>query len=99
MKLCTMSDIEKSYYWGQRCKLGGKLGRSCPVGLGTSIRILRGNPAIFGLSRNFAIIFWIFLPDFQHFWFDFGHFWADFELFLTTFISGFSVNRSDSEYA
>ena len=70
-----------------------KLGRSFPVGLGTSSRILRGSPAVFVLSRNFAVTyaffgyFWVNLPDFQHFWVDFGHFWANFEHFLTAFIS------------
>ena len=87
----------------QRCKLCGKLGRSCPVGLGTSSRILRGSPAFFVLSRNFAVTYTLFgyflvnLPDFQHFWVDSGHFWADFGHFLTTFISRFSVNQSDSQ--
>ena len=51
----------------QRWKLCGKLGRSFPVGLGTSSRILRGSPMVFVLSRNFAVtyaIFWIFLGQF-----------------------------------
>ena len=94
----------------QRWKLCGKLGRSFPVGLGTSSRILRGSPMVFVLSRNFAVTyalfgyFWVNLPDFQHFWVNFGHFWvnfghfwANFEHFLTAFISRFSVNGSDSQ--
>ena len=94
--------------FGQKCvwqrgKLCGKLGRSFPVGLGTSSRILRGSPAVFVLSRNFAVTyalfgyFWVNLPDFPHFWVDFGNFWANFEHFLTAFISRFSVNGSDSQ--
>ena len=48
--------------FGQKCvwqrgKLCGKLGRSFPVGLGTSSRILRGSPAVFLLSRNFAVTY------------------------------------------
>ena len=60
-------------YGQQRCKLCRKLGRSFPVGLGTSSRILRGSPAVFVLSRNFAVtcaffgLFWVNFPDFQHF--------------------------------
>ena len=89
--------------WGQRWKLCRKLGRSFPVGLGTSSRILRGSPAVFVLSRNFAVncaffgLFWVNFADFQHFWVDFGHFWANFEHFLTAFISRFFVNGSDSQ--
>ena len=62
----------------QRCKLCWQLGRSCPVGLGTSSSILMGSPTDFVLSRNFAVTytllvyFWVNLPDFQHFWVDFG---------------------------
>ena len=87
----------------QRWKLCGKLGRGCPVGLGTSSRILRGSPAFFVLSSNFAVTYALFgyfgvnWPDFQNFWADFGHFWADFEHFLITFINRFSVNGSDSQ--
>ena len=79
-----------------------QLGRSCPVGLGTSSRILWGSSAVFFLSRNFAVTytvfgyFWVNLSDFQHFWVYFGHFWANFEHFLTAFISRFLVNGSDS---
>ena len=57
----------------QKCKLCGKLGRSFPVALGTSSRILRGSPKVFVLSRNFAVTYALFgyfrvnLPDFQHF--------------------------------
>ena len=71
--------------------------------MGTSSRILRGGPAVFVLSRNFAVTyalfgyFWVNLPDFPHFWDDFGHFWANFEHFLTAFISRFLVNGSDSQ--
>ena len=86
--------------FGQKCvwqrgKLCGKLGRSFPVGLGTSSRILRGSPAVFVLSRNFAVTYalfgyvWVNLPDFPHFWVDFGHFLANFEHFLTAFSVGF----------
>ena len=81
----------------------GKLGRSFPVGLGASSRILRGSPMVFFLSRNFAVTytvfgyFWVNLPDFQKFWVDFGHIWVDFEHFVTTFINRFSVNGSDSQ--
>ena len=70
---------------------------------GAGSRILRGSPAFFVLSRNFAVTYAYFgyfcvnLPDFQHSWVDFGHFWADFEHFLTTLISRFSVNGSDSQ--
>ena len=87
----------------QRCKLCGKLGRSCPVGLGTSSRISNESPAFFVLSRNFAVsyslfgYFWVNLPDFQHFLVDFGHIWTDIEHFLTAFISRFLVNGSDSQ--
>ena len=87
----------------QRWKLCRKLGRSFPVGLGTSSRILRGSPAVFVLSRNFAVncaffgLFWVNFADFQHFWVDFGHFWANFEHFLTAFISRFLENGSASQ--
>ena len=87
----------------QRCKLCRKMGRSFPVSLGTSSRILRGSPVVFVLSSNFAVTyalfgyFWVNLPDFQHFWVNFGHFWANFEHFLTAFISRFLVNGSDSQ--
>ena len=87
----------------QRCKLCRKLGRSFPVGLGTSSRILRGSPVIFVLSSNFAVTYtlfgyyWVNLPDFQHYLVNFGHFWANFEHFLTAFISRFLVNGSDSQ--
>ena len=88
---------------GQSWKLCRKLGRSFPVGLGTSSRILRGSPAVFVLSRNFAVncaffgLFWVNFADFQHFWVDFGHFWANFEHFLTAFISRFLENGSASQ--
>ena len=71
--------------------------------MGTSIRILKGSPAFFVLSRNFVVcyalfgFFWVNLLDFQYFWVDFGHFWADFKQFLTTFISRFSENGSDAQ--
>ena len=87
----------------QRCILCRKLERNFPVGLGTSSRILRGSPAVFVLSRNFAVncaffgLFWVNFADFQHFWVDFGHFWANFEHFLTAFISRFLVNGSYSQ--
>ena len=87
----------------QRWKLCRKLGRSFPVGLGTSSRILRGSPVFFVLSRNFAVTYALFgyfggnLPDFPHFWVNFVHFLANFEHFLNAFISRFSVNRSDSQ--
>ena len=92
--------------FGQKCvwqrgKLCGKLGRSFQEGLGTSRRILRGSPAVFVLSRNFAVTyaligyFWVNLPDFPHLWVDFAHFWANFEHFLTASISRFLVNRPD----
>ena len=90
----------------ERWKLCRKLGRSFPVGLGTSSRILRGSPMVFVLSRNFAVTyalfgyFWVNLPDFQHFgnfWVNCGHFWANFKHFLTAFIRRFSVNGSDSQ--
>ena len=86
-----------------RCKLCGKPGRSCPVGLGTSSRILRESPTVFDLSISFAVTytlvgyFWVNLPDFHYFWVNFGHFWANFEHFLTAFISRFLVNWSDSQ--
>ena len=72
------------YTDSQRWKLCGKLGRSFPVGLGTSSRILRGSLMVFVLSRNFAVTyklfgyFWVNWPDFQHFWVNFGHFWVNF---------------------
>ena len=81
----------------------GKLGRSFPVGLGTSSRILRGSPAAFVLNRNFGVTyslfgyFWVNLPDIQHFWVDFGHIRADLEYFLTAFISRFWVNGSGAQ--
>ena len=77
----------------QRSKLCGKLGRSFPVGLGTSSRNLRGGPVVFVLSRNFAVTYTLFgyfggnLPDFPHFWVNSVHVWANFEHFLTAFIS------------
>ena len=76
----------------QRCTLCGQLGRSCVVGLGTSSRILRVSPAVFVLSRNFAVLFgyfWVDLPEFPDFWVDIGHFWANFEHFKTAFIGRF----------
>ena len=42
---------------GQRWKLCRKLGRSFPVGLGTSSRILRGSPMVFVLSRNLTVTY------------------------------------------
>ena len=72
---------------------------SCPVGFGTSSRILRATPALSVMSRIFAVIyalfgyFWVNLPDFQHFWVDFGHSWTNFEHILTAFISRFWVNE------
>ena len=77
----------------------GKLGRSCPLGLGNSSRNLSGSPAFIVLSWNIAVnyalfrYFWINLPDFLHFWVDFGYFWADFEHFQITFINRFSFKR------
>ena len=56
--------------------------------MGTSSRIFRGSPAVFVLSRNFAVTyalfgyFWVNLPDFPHFLANFDH-------FLTAFISRF----------
>ena len=78
--VCVYLENVTSYQ--QRCKLCGLMGRSCPVGLGTSSRILRRSQAVFVLSRNFAVTyalvgyFWANLPDFQHFSIDFGNFWA-----------------------
>ena len=46
---------------GQTLKLCWKLGRSCPVGLGASNRILRDVPSIF------LVDFGHFLADFEHF--------------------------------
>ena len=54
-------DLEEYDTHKQTWKLCWKLGRSCPVGLGTSSRILRGSPELFGY-------FWVNLPDFEHFW-------------------------------
>ena len=99
----TRDDFRPMKGHDQRCKLCRKLGRSFPVGLGTSSRILRGSPAVFVLSRNFAVncaffgLFWVNFADFQHFWVDFGHFWANFEHFLTAFISRFLENGSASQ--
>ena len=102
---CFFLTASLTIRWGyqQRWKLCRKLGRSFPVGLGTSSRILRGSPAVFVLSRNFAVncaffgLFWVNFADFQHFWVDFGHFWANFEHFLTAFISRFLENGSASQ--
>ena len=75
---------------------------SCPVGLGTSSRILRASPMLFVLSRNCAVTyapfgyFWVNLSDIQHFWVNFGHFWTDFEHFITAFIRRLLVNGSDA---
>ena len=83
-RIPVIQGVGKDGDW-QRWKLCGKLGRSFPVGLGTSSRI-RGNSLVFVLSRNFAETyallgyFWVNLFDFQHFWVNFGHFWANFEL-------------------
>ena len=97
-----LNSLDFGTLW-QRWKLCRKLGRSFPVGLGTSSRILRGSPVFFVLSRNFAVTYALFgyfggnLPDFPHFWVNFVHFLANFEHFLNAFISRFSVNGSDSQ--
>ena len=69
---------------GQRWKLCRKLGRSFPVGLGTSSRILRGSPTVFVLSRNFAVTYAVF----GYFWDNIvllstvlAHFWLFLDLF------------------
>jgi len=69
---------------------------SLQVGLGTSSRIWRTSPALFVLSRIFAVTCALFgysrvnLHNINHF----GHFWTDFEYLLTVFISRFSLNGS-----
>ena len=66
-----------------RCKLFRQLGR-CPVGLGTSSRILRGSPVVFVLSRNFTVTLhtlWIFLGQFVRFSTFWGLFWSFFGQF------------------
>ena len=89
----------------QSCKLLRHPGIRCPVGLRISSRILRKTPALFVMSRIFALIFalfgyfWFNLADFRHFWVDFGHIPADFEHFLTAFISRFWDKGSGAQKA
>ena len=62
------------YILQQSCKLLQQLGMSCPVGLGTSSRILKTSLTHFVQSRNFVVTyaifgyFWVNLPNFQLFW-------------------------------
>ena len=84
----------------QRCKLLRHLGTKCPVGFGTSSRILNANPTlgsrIFTATYALFAYLWVKLPDFQNFWVDFGFIWTNFEHFLTAFISSFWVDRVPS---
>ena len=97
IKGTLLMQLLNSYSLAQRCKLYWRLGTRRPVRYGTSSRILRASPALFVMSRIFAVtyaLFWIFFSQFAWFPTFVGHFWNDFEHFLIAFISRFRDNGS-----